>query len=130
MVRRRTAAPRPSMPVRSAAPSSNRGYQQQMPPPPPPGQQSRGPGLMGQMAATAGGVAIGSAVGHSIGHMMTGGGRNEDAQQQHAAVTQEQQYQNPCEFEWKKFLECTQNQQDLSMCQAFNDAFKRCQSGQ
>jgi hypothetical protein len=57
------------------------------PPPPPPralarpppaapapvaAPQGRQPGLFGQMAATAGGVAIGSAVGHTIGAAMTG----------------------------------------------------------
>lgn len=30
------------------------------------------PGLFGQMAATAGGVAVGSAIGHTVGHAMTG----------------------------------------------------------
>ena len=30
---------------------------------------SRGPGLMGQMAATAGGVAIGSVAGHAISNV-------------------------------------------------------------
>lgn len=30
------------------------------------------PGLFGQMAATAGGVAIGSAIGHTVGHAVTG----------------------------------------------------------
>ena len=30
------------------------------------------PGLFGQMAATAGGIAVGSAVGHSIGAALTG----------------------------------------------------------
>jgi hypothetical protein len=34
--------------------------------------QGRQPGLFGQMAATAGGVAIGSAVGHTIGAALTG----------------------------------------------------------
>lgn len=57
------------------------------PPPPPPralarpppaaptpvtAPQGRSPGLFGQMAATAGGVAIGSAVGHTIGAALTG----------------------------------------------------------
>lgn len=34
--------------------------------------QGRQPGLFAQMAATAGGVAVGSAVGHTIGAAMTG----------------------------------------------------------
>ena len=48
----RSRAP-PSVPVRAPAPT---------PPAHPPAPQARQPGLMGQMAATAGGVAIGSAV--------------------------------------------------------------------
>lgn len=77
MVRRRMASPKPSPPVhrRTSSPMSARSHtpvsmqtstptgpngipstQYSMAPP------SRGPGLMGQMAATAGGVAIGSAV--------------------------------------------------------------------
>ncbi len=34
--------------------------------------QGRQPGLFGQMAAMAGGVAVGSAVGHTIGAALTG----------------------------------------------------------
>lgn len=40
--------------------------------------QGRQPGLFGQMAATAGGVAIGSAVGHTIGAAITGKKRIEN----------------------------------------------------
>ena len=42
------------------------------PPPPaaaPPAAAPRAPGLMGQMAATAGGVAIGSVVGHGLSNV-------------------------------------------------------------
>lgn len=53
----RAPAPAPPAPVHAA------------PPAPAP---SQGPGLFGQMAATAGGVAIGSAVGHTLGHAVTG----------------------------------------------------------
>lgn len=35
---------------------------------------SQGPGLLGQMAATAGGVAIGHTMGHAITGMFSGGG--------------------------------------------------------
>lgn len=77
MVRRRMASPKPSPPVhrRTSSPISARSpppvpMQAHPPTAPnttPPAQfgvapPSRGPGLMGQMAATAGGVAIGSAV--------------------------------------------------------------------
>ena len=92
---------------------------------------SQGPGLMAQMAATAGGVAIGSAVGHTIGNMMSGGGSShaQEAAPAQQAAPQQQQYSTPCEFEWKQFLECSQNQSDVSLCQAFNEAFKNCQAG-
>ena len=36
----------------------------------------RQPGLFGQMAATAGGVAVGSAVGHTLGAALTGKNRS------------------------------------------------------
>lgn len=77
MVRRRMASPKPSPPVhrrtspamsaRSASPTPMQTSAPTMPGATPHAQfgmapQSRGPGLMGQMAATAGGVAIGSAV--------------------------------------------------------------------
>lgn len=37
-------------------------------------QQQRGPGLFGQMASTAAGVAVGSSVGHGLSNMFFGGG--------------------------------------------------------
>lgn len=95
----------------------------------------RQPGLMAQMAATAGGVAIGSAVGHTVGHAITGafsgGSSNQQPQQQQPqqAVPQQQQQQynqNPCFQQLQQFLECTQQQSDLAMCNGFNDALKDC----
>jgi hypothetical protein len=141
MVRRRSASPKASAPVRRAPSPSHapapmaRGA---APPPPPgttpgmPGAPSRGPGLMGQMAATAGGVAIGSAVGHAVGNMMTGGGGKEQVAAEYAPEAQQaagqQGYSQPCEFEWRQFMDCTQNQSDLSVCQSFNDMFKQCKA--
>lgn len=44
--------------------------------------------------------------GHTIGHMMTGSGSREEAPAQAApANAPQQQYANPCEFEWKQFVE-------------------------
>lgn len=64
MVRRRSASPSASSPVRSSrGPSSN--YSAPPRPAPtaaPQAASSQGPGLFGQMAATAGGVAIGSSI--------------------------------------------------------------------
>ncbi|EFO18177.2 HemiAsterlin Resistant family member [Loa loa] len=147
MVRRRMASPKPSPPVHRRTSSSMSARS----PPPVPMQTnspvapsatpptqfgmappSRGPGLMGQMAATAGGVAIGSAVGHAVGNMLTGGGghgnSDETAVSGKQQMEQQQQYRNPCEFEWKQFMECTETQNDLSLCQSFNEIFKQCRA--
>lgn len=85
------------------------------------------------MAATAGGVAIGSAVGHTIGHALTGGssgGSDEPAPAQQQGGYQEQQPQqqqmSPCQMELRQFLDCTQQQNDISLCEGFNQLFKDC----
>lgn len=96
--------------------------------------QPQGPGLMGQMAATAGGVAIGSAVGHTIGHAMTGmfsGGGSSDAVAAAPAATpaagaQSASAGGACAWEVRQFLECAQNQSDLSLCEGFNEALRQC----
>ncbi|ETN79761.1 hypothetical protein RB195_009153 [Necator americanus] len=151
MVRRRTASPRPSAPVRSSPPPTMRSAPAPAPAPmssmpartaaPPMGAPHPAPaapaqpGLMAQMAATAGGVAIGSAVGHAVGSMFTGGGGHsaeaapaQAAPAPAAAAPQGQAYSQPCEFEWKQFIECTQNQSDVSLCNGFNEAFKQCKA--
>lgn len=147
MVRRRMASPKPSSPIhrRPSSPMSARSPNtvpvQAHPPSAPHGMPSarfgavpppsQGPGLMGQMAATAGGVAIGSAVGHAVGSMITGG-RNEavpvEMQDQKEQQMRQQQYKNPCEFEWKQFIECAETQNDISLCQSFNEIFKECRA--
>ncbi|XP_058795726.1 coiled-coil-helix-coiled-coil-helix domain-containing protein 10, mitochondrial [Phymastichus coffea] len=97
----------------------------------------QGPSLMGQMAATAGGVAIGSAVGHTIGHAMTGmfsGGSSEAAAPAPAAVApaaaapSATQPTGVCAWEIKQFLECAQNQTDLTLCEGFNEAIRQCKA--
>ncbi|CAG0922377.1 unnamed protein product [Notodromas monacha] len=104
--------------------------------PPPPMQmqpQPQQPSLFKQMAATAGGVAVGSAVGHVVGHAMTGG-LSGGAQQVAAApaaapvnsYVQPDQMQGPCSFEIRNFLECAQNQTDLTLCDGFNEVLKQC----
>lgn len=98
--------------------------------------QPKQPSLMGQMAATAGGVAIGSAVGHTIGSAITGmfGGSSS----QHEAVAPMAaapaaapaslpgQPTGACAWEIKQFLECAQNQSDLTLCEGFNEAIRQC----
>ncbi|XP_022085741.1 coiled-coil-helix-coiled-coil-helix domain-containing protein 2-like [Acanthaster planci] len=101
----------------------------------------RGPGLFGQMAATAGGVAIGSAVGHAVGAAITGGQGQQPQQpdvtyQEQPQMQQQpymQQQQQPdslqggaCGYELRQFLNCAQSQHDITLCEGFNEALKQC----
>ncbi|EFA08694.2 coiled-coil-helix-coiled-coil-helix domain-containing protein 10, mitochondrial isoform X2 [Tribolium castaneum] len=121
-------SPRTSVPARTqpSAPA----------PAPAPAQTApQQPGLFGQMAATAGGVAVGSAIGHTIGAGLTGmfggGGSSEAApapQQQQAAPQQSGSAEptGPCAWEIKQFLQCASTQSDLTLCQGFNEAIQQC----
>ena len=100
------------------------------------------------MAATAGGVAVGSVVGHGMSSMLFGGGGSSaqsepaPAQAQQPAAPQQyydpyqqqppqQQYQQQgeaCAWEVKQFVQCAQSQSDLSLCEGFNQALKECKS--
>merc|ERR550519_2567207 len=98
--------------------------------------QPQQPSLMKQMAATAGGVAIGSAVGHVAGSaitgMMGGGGGSQqppEQYQQQPQYGQQQQQQDQggaCAWEIKSFIQCAQTQSDLTLCDGFNEALKQC----
>ncbi|KAH9525437.1 hypothetical protein Btru_001422 [Bulinus truncatus] len=134
--RGRTSAPsRVSAPVRHA-PAPVPAH----PPPAAPAPmmaQPKQPGLFAQMAATAGGVAVGSAVGHVVGSAITGGmgGRSQQeaapAPAAPAAPAAHPTYNydpnsNPCQYQLQQFLECTQTQSDISLCAGFNEALKEC----
>ncbi|XP_015365638.1 PREDICTED: coiled-coil-helix-coiled-coil-helix domain-containing protein 2 [Diuraphis noxia] len=97
--------------------------------------QPQQPGLFAQMAATAGGVAVGSAIGHTVGHAVTGmfggGGSRDEVQpqvQQAPLMPMEQSSQQggACAFEIKQFLQCAQNNDDISLCSGFNEAIRQC----
>jgi hypothetical protein len=98
------------------------------------GMAPQPPGLLKQMAATAGGVAIGSTVGHVVGHALVGGGSSSRGDDQPAAAApaqaqypqDQQQQENPCAFEMRQFLQCAQNQTDLTLCEGFNEALRQC----
>ncbi|KAF9175421.1 Coiled-coil-helix-coiled-coil-helix domain-containing protein 2 [Mortierella sp. AD011] len=161
MARQRSRAA-PSQQTRKASTMPTR----QTPPPPPahaapqqqhnqmaPGQQQpsvmghpapRQPGLFGQMASTAAGVAVGSAVGHTIGYgisSMFGGGSS--AQAEATEAQQPQQYQQPnyygnaaiptsstsCDANAKAFTQCLEaNGNDVSRCQFYLEQLKACQA--
>ncbi|XP_064238370.1 coiled-coil-helix-coiled-coil-helix domain-containing protein 2-like [Aotus nancymaae] len=94
----------------------------------------RQPGLLAQMATTAAGMAVGSPVGHTLGQAITGGfsgGSNPepsrpDITYQEPQGTQLAQQQQICFCEIKQFLECTQNQHDIKLCEGFSEMLKQC----
>merc|ERR1719295_221677 len=107
--------------------------------------QPQQPSLFKQMAATAGGVAVGSAVGHVAGAAITGamsggGGSSEPApapppQQYYGQPPppaygqpppQPQEPTGPCAWEIKNFIQCAQGQADLTLCEGFNEALRQC----
>ena len=89
-----------------------------------------GGGMMANIASTAAGVAIGHTIGHAITGSFSGGSdapapvENSVGQQQQAPG--QQSSGNPCEHEFRRFIECTQEQSDISLCEGFNQVFKDC----
>merc|ERR550517_2024526 len=95
---------------------------------------------MAQMAATAGGVAVGSAVGHVAGSAITGmfsGGSSSApapaapapaplAPAPLAPAAGPSEPTGPCAWEIKQFLQCSQAQYDITLCEGFNEALKEC----
>ncbi|EFW98688.1 chch domain containing protein [Grosmannia clavigera kw1407] len=118
-------APPPSAPVAAPAP--------QMAAP-----VSQGPGLFGQMASTAAGVAIGSSVGHAIGNMF-GGGSSEAAPQQQAApppqqyatssTAQQENWGPNCSTATRSFTQCMDEQSgNMQICGWYLEQLKACQA--
>lgn len=97
-------------------------------------------GMMASIASTAAGVAIGSVAGHAITGMFSGSGSSDAQaqQQQQAPAAQqlspadykspEQTQSGPCAWEIKQFLQCAQQQSDLTLCDGFNEAIRQCKS--
>ncbi|KIV97523.1 hypothetical protein PV10_01266 [Exophiala mesophila] len=159
MARSRGAAPSrsaPSRPTASAPPRAAPPQQQQQRPysstpaapaqaqvaHPPAAQASQGPGLFGQMASTAAGVAVGSSIGHAIGGFFSGGSSSapvEQAQQapvdnysgagnslySQSAATEAS---GPCAADIKSFTDCmNQNQGNMTICGWYMEQLKACQ---
>lgn len=91
---------------------------------------SNAPGLFSQMAATAGGVAVGSTIGHGLSSMLFGSSPQSappveqpvsQAQQPYA-----QQHQISCEVQAKEFTKCLENT-DLQSCSWYLQQLKACQ---
>ncbi|MCJ1235976.1 hypothetical protein MMC14_003952 [Varicellaria rhodocarpa] len=100
----------------------------------------QGPGLFGQMASTAAGVAVGSSIGHAIGGFFGGGSSSTvEAQQQDgtlASQATEGNFQNnnisrSCEPDAKAFTKCldeNKGEYQMSVCGWYLEQLKACQS--
>jgi len=140
---RRAPAPAP----RAAAPPPRPAAPSQVPAHAPPAAPMMGgaapqqPSMMKQMAVTAGGVAVGSAIGHVAGNALTGMFSGGSSSQEPAAAAPQQQQpyaaqqpygqQQPeqggaCAWEVKNFIQCAQQQSDISLCEGFNEALRQC----
>jgi len=100
------------------------------PAPPATGAQTKEPGMLAQMAATAGSVAIGSTIGHGISSMLFGGSTPAPAAEQ--PVQQQTQAQQPlgainCEDRAKDFSKCIEKA-DLNSCGWYLEQLKACQA--
>ncbi|WFD34110.1 hypothetical protein MCUN1_000942 [Malassezia cuniculi] len=142
----RSSGPRPAAPSRPAVnPAGTRGAHTMAAPPPSYAhpqqhaqthqpsqpvhvQSSSGPGLFGQMASTAAGVAVGSTVGHGLSNMLFGG-RSEPVPA--AAAPQEYAQQSApinCEVQSKEFLNCLEKTNDVNSCSYYLEQLKACQA--
>jgi hypothetical protein len=139
MARQRRSAPVQRTQTRSAhTAAAPQHYQQQPSHVAQPVQQQlqQGPGLFGQMASTAAGVAVGSTIGHTLGAGITSmfGGSSAPAQpveQQVAPQQQQQNYQQQagrCEADASAFTRClTDNGGDMQICDFYLQQLKACQ---
>jgi len=144
---RRAPSSPPPRPAASSVPAAAPAAQVAAPAAP----ASQGPGLMGQMAATAGGVAIGNVVGHGLTSAIFGGGSSSSSEpaqqappppapQSYGAPPPMQTYDagyphpppqggqsnNVCGYELDQFLQCAQNSADITFCQGLSEALKQC----
>lgn len=115
------------------APSHQQTYTPQAAPPVA-AQQQRQPGLFSQMAATAGGVAVGSAVGHTLANGVSaifGGGSSAapvDQAQAAPAQAYEQRAAATCDVDAKNFTKCLdENNGNMQICDWYLQQLKSCQ---
>ncbi|CAM1501623.1 Fc.00g036070.m01.CDS01 [Cosmosporella sp. VM-42] len=141
MARQRSMARAPARPTASKpapAPQQTRPAATMAAPPPhaaappPPMAAPQGPGMLGQIATTAAGVAIGSSMGHAITGLFSGGSSEPAAAAApvQAAAAQEQPWaQNNCAGATKAFTQCMDEQQgNMSICNWYLEQLKACQA--
>ncbi|KAG4434761.1 hypothetical protein IFR05_009752 [Cadophora sp. M221] len=126
------APSRPTVPQRQVAPQQTRpattaAYPPAAPAAAPPAQQQQSSGggsMLGNIASTAAGVAIGSSVGHAITGFFGGSSAPAAEQpQQNAVATQGSQAaesswgQRSCDVDAKQFTKCMdENQGNMQIC--------------
>ncbi|CAG8503321.1 1628_t:CDS:2 [Ambispora leptoticha] len=136
-----------SKPTPPPAPPKQASVPTTVPPKPTGVAQPQQPGLFGQMASTAAGVAVGSTIGHTlgsgIGSLFGGGGGSEptasEQPQQNAQTYSQPGYQgfqgsNPavggasCEVDAKALTKCLeQNGHKIELCHWYLENLKACQ---
>jgi hypothetical protein len=97
-----------------------------------PPQASQGPGLFGQMASTAAGVAVGSSIGHAVGGFFSGGSSEPaPAPQAQAAPAQDNSWNNTnnCQGATQNFTQCMdEHNGNMQICNWYLEQLKACQS--
>ncbi|KAH7333420.1 hypothetical protein BKA65DRAFT_507769 [Rhexocercosporidium sp. MPI-PUGE-AT-0058] len=140
------APSRPTAPQRQVAPQQTRqATSAAYPPaarpaapaaaPPAQQQQSGGGSMLGNIASTAAGVAIGSSVGHAITGFFGGSSAPAAEQpQQNAVASQGNEAsenswgQRSCEVDAKQFTKCLdENQGNMQICGWYLEQLKACQ---
>ncbi|CAG8572269.1 7327_t:CDS:2 [Cetraspora pellucida] len=136
-----------TLPVRSTpTPTSQTKSQSSNVPAVPPNSQAvpavKQPSLLGQVASTAAGVAIGHNIGHGISSLFSGGSSAEppaqDTQSQYSPQTQYEQRSfqvddqstgdRTCERDAKALSKCLeQNNYNTNLCQWYLENLKACQ---
>ncbi|KAK4117435.1 hypothetical protein N656DRAFT_773556 [Canariomyces notabilis] len=98
---------------------------------------SQGPGLLGQMASTAAGVAIGSSIGHVVGNGISsifgGGSSSEPAQSTQAQAAPQTSnnstWGNNCAGATEQFTKCMdEHGGNMSICGWYLEQLKACQA--
>uniref|UniRef100_A0A182WKG4 CHCH domain-containing protein n=1 Tax=Anopheles minimus TaxID=112268 RepID=A0A182WKG4_9DIPT len=122
-----------SFPTNATEPSKS-------PPVPTVAAPAPGSGLFTQMAATAGGVAIGSVLGRAFGGLFE---RSETKEQSADTVTSDKKSAmetmvaatpeksasaEECTMEIRQFLSCVDKEMDVQVCEGFKEAMQQCKT--
>jgi hypothetical protein len=80
--------------------------------------------MMGGIMQNAAGTAVGVMGAHAVMGMMSGDKGGDSGGNSGGGGAAPQQYdQNPCAWEMSKFMECANQQSDISLCTAWCSCF-------